>query len=171
MEPQTINVDRPPELFPTSLKKEGEDRLVIEWNDGHRSVYTWKHLRASCPCASCREQREVPPDPFRLLKASELAPKPPLAPRFIEPIGHYAYKITWNDNHDTGIYTLDTLRALCQCDACSEKKAKTIEQCWRAAGLNRPVYTGRSPLDSLTRMVKPAGLHRPLAIGLSNKNG
>jgi DUF971 family protein len=30
------------------------------------------------------------------------------------PVGYYAYKITWNDGHDTGIYTLENLRQLCQ---------------------------------------------------------
>ena len=99
-------------LLPVALGKEGDDRLFIEWNDGHRSIYTWKHLREQCPCASCRGEMGVPPDPFRILKASELAPKPPLAPVEMTPMGHYAYKIAWNDGHDTGIYTLETLRAL-----------------------------------------------------------
>jgi DUF971 family protein len=105
-------------LLPVSLSKEGEDRLIIQWNDGHRGVYTWKHLRARCPCAGCREEREKPPDPFRVLKPSELAPKAPLGPRALAPVGHYAYKITWSDGHDTGIYTLDNLRALCECAEC-----------------------------------------------------
>src|SRR5262249_45274425 len=30
-------------LLPVSLRKEGDDRLVIDWNDGHRSVHTWKY--------------------------------------------------------------------------------------------------------------------------------
>jgi DUF971 family protein len=34
------------------------------------------------------------------------------------PVGHYAYKFTWNDGHDTGLYTLETLRGLCQCSQC-----------------------------------------------------
>ena len=45
-------------LTPVALSKDGPDRLVIEWNDGHRSVYTWQHLRTNCPCAGCREERE-----------------------------------------------------------------------------------------------------------------
>lgn len=108
-------------LVPVALSKEGDDRLVIDWNDGHRSRHTWKHLRDHCPCASCRGDHEAPPDPFRILKPSELAPRPPLAPTAFEPVGHYAYKITWNDGHDTGIYTLENLRALCQCAECAAK--------------------------------------------------
>lgn len=108
-------------LVPVALRKEGEDRLVIEWNDGHRSVYSWKHLREHCPCAGCREEHSRPPDPLRVLTPRELAPRPPLAPLAVTPVGHYAYKITWNDGHDTGLYTLENLRALCQCPECSSK--------------------------------------------------
>lgn len=100
---------------PVALEKHGTDRLVIRWKDGHRSEYTWQHLRDHCPCASCREERLQPPDPFRILKPNELVP---LAPVAMTPIGHYAYKITWSDGHDSGIYTLESLRALCQCAEC-----------------------------------------------------
>jgi len=30
----------------------------------------------------------------------------------MQPIGHYAYQITWNDGHNTGIYPLARLREL-----------------------------------------------------------
>ncbi len=103
---------------PKALRKDAEGRLVIEWSDGHRSVYAWQHLRDHCPCAGCREERQKPPDPFRILSPQELMPRPPLAPVEMTPVGHYAYKITWNDGHDTGIYTLEQLRALCQCEQC-----------------------------------------------------
>jgi DUF971 family protein len=98
-------------FHPVALKKEGDDRLVIDWNDGVRTVHTWLDLRLNCPCATCREDREKPPDPFRILKASEI-PTAPLKPVAMTPLGHYAYKITWNDGHDTGIYTFETLRTL-----------------------------------------------------------
>ncbi len=105
-------------LLPVSLAKEGDDRLVIAWNDGHRSVYSWGHLRQNCPCAACREERERPPDPFRILKPSELGP---LHMKEVTPIGRYAYKFVWSDGHDSGLYTLENLRALCQCPECQKK--------------------------------------------------
>ena len=108
-------------LRPTSLGKDGPDKLIINWSDGHRSIYAWKHLRNSCPCAGCREEKLQPPDPFRLLKPSELVP---LAPVSITPVGHYAYKITWSDGHDTGIFTLEHLRDLCQCAVCRPPTTK-----------------------------------------------
>jgi DUF971 family protein len=112
----------PGSLLPVSLSREGADRLVVQWNDGHRSTYTWKHLRDNCPCAGCRGELGQPPDPFRILTPEELEPRPPLAPAALTPVGRYAYKITWNDGHDTGLYTLETLRSLCQCPQCSPKR-------------------------------------------------
>ena len=105
-----------PALRPLTLGKQSDDCLAITWSDGHRSVYTWKHLRDHCPCASCREERLAPPDPFRILKPNELVA---LAPVAMEPVGRYAYKIKWSDGHDTGIYTLQHLRSLCQCPQCT----------------------------------------------------
>src|SRR5437763_705740 len=104
-------------LRPIALRKQGEDRLIIEWNDGHRGEYAWKHLRDNCPCAGCREERLQPADPFRILKPSELAPLKPVS---ISPVGYYAYKIVWNDGHDSGLFTLEHLRALCQCPQCAK---------------------------------------------------
>lgn len=102
-------------LIPRTLSKQGDDRLAIDWSDGHRSIHTWQHLRNNCPCAGCREERQQPPDPFRVLKPSELQP---LKPVRLEPIGHYGYKIVWNDGHDSGIFTLEHLRELCECSKC-----------------------------------------------------
>ena len=110
-----MSVPSPEPLRPLRLGKEGDERLVIEWNDGHRSVYAWQHLRNHCPCAGCREEREQPPNPLRILKPSELVPLKPVA---MSPVGRYAYKIVWSDGHDSGIYTLENLRALCQCPEC-----------------------------------------------------
>ena len=102
-------------LRPVALKKDGEERLLIEWSDGHRSVYSWANLRKNCPCAGCREEREQPPDPFRVLKANELVPLKPVS---IAPVGYYAYKIVWSDGHDSGLFTLENLRRLCECAEC-----------------------------------------------------
>lgn len=98
-------------LLPEKIYREGEDLLVIEWNDGKRCSYPWKQLRRNCPCASCREERLEPPDPFRILTPAELVP---LKPVTMAPVGRYAYKIVWSDGHDTGIYTLEHLRSLCE---------------------------------------------------------
>lgn len=105
---------------PVGLSREGEDRLIIDWSDGHRATYAWTHLRRQCPCAGCIEERAQPPNPLQVLKPSELTPLKPVA---LEPVGRYAYKITWSDGHDSGIYTLEHLRDLCQCPACTAARA------------------------------------------------
>lgn len=94
---------------PLRLRRDGDETLIIEWNDGLRSQLTWKQLRDSCPCASCREERGKPADPFRILKPQELAP---LKPVQMQPVGRYAYRIVWSDGHDSGIFTLEFLRSL-----------------------------------------------------------
>ena len=73
-------------------------------------------LRAQCPCASCREQRNAPPDPFRVLSASEAAAVPMLVD--IEPVGRYGLRLVWFDGHNTGIFTYEYLRNLCPCPEC-----------------------------------------------------
>jgi DUF971 family protein len=100
-----------PSIRPTALRREGDEFLVIEWSDGKVGKIAWRTLREQCPCAGCREEREQPPDPFRILSPAELQP---LRPVNITPIGYYAYKITWSDGHDAGLYTLEHLRYLGQ---------------------------------------------------------
>jgi DUF971 family protein len=109
----------PPPIKPVSLAKQGDDELVIHWSDGHRGMYTWRHLRDACPCAGCREERLQPPNPLRVLKPAELVPLKPVA---FAPVGYYAYKITWSDGHDSGLFTLENLRSLCECDECKQKR-------------------------------------------------
>lgn len=98
------------DVLPTSLRREG-DGLRIDWADGASTFTAWRALRAACPCATCTEDGKKPPDPFRVLTPQEAAAGPP-APTAMKTIGRYAYQITWNDGHDTGIYPLVLLRQL-----------------------------------------------------------
>ncbi len=97
-------------LKPVSLRREA-DGLAIDWSDGVRTFVTWQKLRSNCPCASCLEERGKPVDPFRILKPTEMAAGAPQPVQMV-PRGHYAYQIVWNDQHETGIYTLELLRQL-----------------------------------------------------------
>jgi DUF971 family protein len=97
-----------------------EGALQIEWGDGHHSAIPLALLRAKCPCATCREAREAPPDPFRVLSASEAAAVPDLTD--IEPVGRYGIRPVWMDGHNTGIYTYDYLRSLCPCPECVARR-------------------------------------------------
>jgi DUF971 family protein len=97
-------------LRPVSLVRDG-DGLTIAWTDGLTTTVSFATLRSNCPCAACLHERSQPPDPFKVLKPSEVAAGPP-EPVAMKPVGRYAYQIVWNDGHETGIYTLETLREL-----------------------------------------------------------
>ena len=96
--------------------------MDIEWDDGHRTHYSFQWLRDACPCATCNEERQnqgrKPGEPEK--KAASLLPmyKEPARPTEVKPVGRYALSITWNDGHASGIYSWDYLREMCQCEEC-----------------------------------------------------
>jgi DUF971 family protein len=100
-------------------------RLEIDWADGAATAYRYEFLRWKCPCAECAGEMGMPgrmqfvdalaPDQFRLSS--------------IEGVGNYAVRPTWADGHDTGLYTLRTLRGL------GDAAAVDIEA---AAGIDGP---------------------------------
>jgi len=98
------------ERRPISLKRKG-DGLRIVWSDQSQTFTSWRTLRKNCPCATCNEERKKPYDPFKVLSAREVAAGAP-APLAMKAVGHYAYQISWNDGHNTGIYTLQALYML-----------------------------------------------------------
>ena len=80
-------------------------RLVIEWADGARTVYTAAQLRAICPCARCvneltgvrmHDPSAVPSD---LLQQNARL------------VGNYALSFRFSDGHETGIYPFTMLRS------------------------------------------------------------
>ena len=96
--------------------------VEIEWKDGHRSSFTFPFLRDACPCALCDDEREksgrkagegikLAPGALPLFKAAAKA-------LGAEPVGKYALRFAWNDNHDLGIYSWAYLREICPCAAC-----------------------------------------------------
>lgn len=102
-------------LFPVELKQLGAKNLGIVWNDGHNSLFNVRKLRLACRCANCIDEwtRE------KILK-DESVPDD-IKPVRIEPVGRYAFKFDWTDGHNTGIYTFDVLRKLCECPQCRKE--------------------------------------------------
>lgn len=101
------------EFYPTELKRLEGRRLLIVWSDGHRRTYTYAELRENCPCATCRETHGPPePHPAELLPVISASEAQPIDITAMAPVGSYAYKISFNDGHDSGIYTFQWLRHL-----------------------------------------------------------
>jgi DUF971 family protein len=97
---------------PTKLEVAGANHLRITWSDGQVREYTFRELRDNCPCATCREKRSAPPPPPTLLPIITAAEAQPLRIAAMKPVGNYAYSIDFSDGHNTGIYTLESLRQL-----------------------------------------------------------
>ena len=93
--------------------------FTLVWADGHITIYPLDGLRRACPCASCLghgHMHELPdPEIFKL----------PALMRWenviVEPAGSIGLRFTWDDGHNTGIYTWHRLRAMCPCDDCRSR--------------------------------------------------
>jgi len=97
---------------PTKLEIAEGNRLRITWSDGQVREYAFRELRNACPCATCREKRNAPPPPATQLPIISAAEAQPLRITAMKPVGNYAYSIDFSDGHNTGIYTLESLREM-----------------------------------------------------------
>lgn len=97
---------------PAALKIVEGDKLQIDWSDGHRRHYTFRQLRDQCPCAICRAKVEREGQDASLLPVLSVAETVPVRITAMEPVGNYAYSISFSDGHRTGIYRLELLRNL-----------------------------------------------------------
>ena len=100
------------EHYPTELSQPDEERLEIRWSDGQVRRYLVHDLRDACPCATCREKRNEPPPPAAMLPVISPEQAQPLRITGMQPVGNYAYAISFTDGHDSGIYEFTLLRAL-----------------------------------------------------------
>ena len=84
-----------------------ERKLHIIWDDKSESLIPLAVLRRNCPCAHCVTERHNKPENYiPLLSTASLTLKD------IKPVGSYALQLNWQDEHDSGIYNYDFLRAL-----------------------------------------------------------
>jgi DUF971 family protein len=100
-------------VTPKKIRQSGQGELHVEWVDGHIGRHLLTTLRDSCPCASCKGEREAGTLlPLLLPGKYEI--------KAINVVGSYAVQMTWGDAHQTGIYTYEYLRYLCECELCSK---------------------------------------------------
>ena len=113
--------------WPTELRlKRDERRLEIDFDDGAGFSLPAELLRVESPSAEVRghggEEKKIVPG------------KRTVAIEAVEPAGHYAVRILFDDGHDTGLYTWDYLYELgLTQNEIFEKYLKALE----ARGLSR----------------------------------
>lgn len=90
---------------PTAIKLRTRSRLLeISFDDGSRFELPFEYLRVYSPSAEVRghgpgqETLQLGKDQVRITA--------------VEPVGHYAVKLVFDDGHDTGLYTWAYLKEL-----------------------------------------------------------
>jgi len=97
-------------MIPKKIRIKEKKYLSVLWEDDSETKISLKYLRDECPCATCKGETV-------LLKTFRPPSKKIITPEMyqvknIEVVGGYAIQITWNDGHNTGIYTWDYLKQL-----------------------------------------------------------
>jgi len=88
----------------------GRQELRVRWTDGFEVSYPTRFLRARCPCALCRTNRERQSRSLLpVLSAVQSAEVRAIGGQLV---GNYALLIHWSDGHETGIYDFKYLRHL-----------------------------------------------------------
>ena len=95
-------------IEPTEISQEGNRQLRITWADGRTCDYRAASLRRACPCAQCVDEWTGE----RTLKPHAIAEDVEIGDLSI--VGRYALNFRWSDGHETGIYSFQYLRDLCE---------------------------------------------------------
>lgn len=104
------------EIRPTNITlNRQEGMLDIEWSTGETCHYPLGHIREACPCVECRGGHHNmgmsnAPQSLDLLV---LKPARSYGVDEAQIVGNYALQITWEDGHNSGIYTWEYLYHLC----------------------------------------------------------
>jgi DUF971 family protein len=98
---------------PTEIRLRNKSRLLeVSFADGARYALSFEYLRAHSPSAEVQghgpgqDVLQIAKENVRLLA--------------VEPVGHYAVRLRFDDGHDTGLYSWKYLREL----------GATFEQKW-----------------------------------------
>ncbi|MBN9509667.1 MAG: DUF971 domain-containing protein [Alphaproteobacteria bacterium] len=81
-----------------------ERRLEVAFDDGARFAFSAEFLRVESPSA---EVQGHAPGERRIIGG-----KRDVAIVAVEPVGHYAVRLVFDDGHDTGLYSWDVLHRL-----------------------------------------------------------
>ena len=94
--------------IPTGIRSLGEEqKLELSWPDNKTVQLPFHLIRCACPCAVCVDEFTG----VRLLDPATVSTN--VHPVSVDFTGNYALKIVWSDRHDSGIFTWEHLRSLC----------------------------------------------------------
>ena len=96
------------EIEPREISQESNSQMRITWADGRVCNYHAAILRRSCPCAQCVNEWTGE----RTLKPEAIANEVEI--NDVAVVGRYALNFRWSDGHETGIYSFQYLRNLCE---------------------------------------------------------
>ena len=95
-------------IEPREISQESNSLLRITWADGRVCDYPAASLRRACPCAQCVNEWTGQ----RTLRPESIPDEVEISDLSI--VGRYALNFRWSDNHETGIYSFQYLRDLCE---------------------------------------------------------
>ena len=95
-------------IEPREISQESNSRLRITWADEQVCEYEAARLRRACPCAQCVNEWTGE----RTLKPEAISDEVQIDDLSV--VGRYALNFRWSDGHETGIYSFQYLRDLCE---------------------------------------------------------
>ncbi len=97
-------------MIPTQIKILEKAKLQITWEDNTKTIIELPYLRDECPCAGCKGETVL----LKTYRPAKPASNNPDRYKLkdIQQVGNYAIQLTWNDGHNTGIYTWSYLKEL-----------------------------------------------------------
>jgi DUF971 family protein len=96
---------QPTEIRPTEIRLDRAARVLhVSFDDGKDFALPAEYLRVKSPSA---EVQGHSPDQKQTVAGRRL-----VGITAIEPVGHYAIRLIFDDRHDSGIYSWDYLRRL-----------------------------------------------------------
>ncbi len=88
-----------------------ENHLILKTDSSCEYLINLKKIRLACPCAYCKGEKDIFGNIYKLDVEHPLL-ESAFKIKNIRPVGNYAIKIFWEDNHSNGIYTFDLLKNL-----------------------------------------------------------
>jgi len=95
-------------IEPREISQESKTQLRITWADDRVCDYAATDLRRACPCAQCVNEWTGQ----RTLRPEAISDEVEINDLTI--VGRYALNFHWSDGHETGIYSFQYLRDICE---------------------------------------------------------